>query len=132
MLAFATAAPDTWLQVSLDVRRKIVISSFESVAQWLKPRRKNILLGALIGFGILVVNVVLGGPMPGVVMFVVLMLSWWLWLSLMLINLFQQHVSDSDELAHLVMSFPGFRHFFLIILIIMAASPLVWFVSRYT
>ena len=109
----------------------IVLSFFESVAQRLTSHRRRILIGALIGFGVFVFDIFVGGALPSAFLYVVLLLTWWLWLSVMLIGLFESSRSESDELAGLVMSFPGFRQYFLVILIIMAVAPVVWFATRY-
>lgn len=105
-----------------------MLSFFETIAGRLKPRRKQILLGAAIGFVLLIAMVWLGAPQ--VLSFSILLITWWLWLANMLIGMFYAQKAGTDELAGLVFSAPGFRHFFLLILIAMAVLPVVWFILR--
>ena len=101
----------------------LLLSIFETLANQLRPQRKRILVSAILIFSSLVALILLGGPGPKSLYFVLVLAGWWLWLALMLVAFYDSLTISTDDLAGLVNSFPGSRQFFLFVLVLMAIAP---------
>ena len=102
------------------------MSLVEKFATRIYPYRRKFLVGAIAGFLLFAVGVILSIDLDMRVWMAVMVITWWSWLLFVISGTYHPTKGSLTSKSEFASFFPFYREFSIVIFMIMFVAPLLW------